>query len=44
MKGKRQKKRSEEKQAEAERGKLEHAFPLKISFNLCKDNIACFVG
>jgi hypothetical protein len=44
MRAKRQKKRSEEKGQSVERGRVEHGFPLKISFNLCKDSIACFVG
>lgn len=44
MKGKKQKKRNDELMMETERSKMECALPLKISFNLCQDNIACFVG
>jgi hypothetical protein len=43
MKGKRQRKRNEENQPEANPSKSEQR-PLKIKFEICKDSIACFIG
>ena len=44
MKGKRQKRRSNELAVDPELSQIQQAIPLRIRFNLCRDSIACFVG